>query len=68
MDIEVKPVCTTFEDYYAGFSKDSHPSFSVAPAIGRVHRRGGEATLLTITCDPKGQSGALKGDFVIKPS
>jgi hypothetical protein len=65
MEIEVKPVCMTFEDYYAAFSKESHPSFSVAPATGRMDRRGGESTMLTITCDPKGQSGTLTGDLVI---
>lgn len=27
--ILVNPVCMTFEDYYAGFSADSHPAFSV---------------------------------------
>lgn len=65
LDIEVKPVCMTFEDYYAAFSKDSHPSFSVTPTTGRMDRRGGEPTLLTIKCDPQGQSGALTGDLVI---
>ena len=55
----------TFEDYYAAFSRDSHPSFSVAPATGRMDRRGGEPTILNIFCDPKGQSGEFKGNLVI---
>ncbi|CAJ1953692.1 unnamed protein product [Cylindrotheca closterium] len=65
MTIEVKPVCMTFEDYYAAFSKDSHPSLSVSPAVGRMDRRGGETTLLDITCAPNGVAGNLEGDLVI---
>lgn len=65
MTIEVKPVCMTFEDYFAAFSKDSHPSLSVSPAIGRMDRRGGETTLLDITCTPNGIAGNLEGDLVI---
>jgi hypothetical protein len=65
LDIMVKPVCMTFEDYYAGFSPDSHPAFSVAPVTGRMDRRGGEASPMTIICDPKGQSGTLTGSLVI---
>mmetsp|Transcript_21738 Transcript_21738/g.53709 ORF Transcript_21738/g.53709 Transcript_21738/m.53709 type:complete len:150 (-) Transcript_21738:5104-5553(-) len=65
MTIEVKPVCMTFEDYYAAFSKDSHPSLSVSPSIGRMDRRGGETTLLDITCTPNGVAGNLEGDLVI---
>jgi hypothetical protein len=65
LTIAVAPVCMTFEDYYAAFSADSHPSLSVKPAIGRMDRRGGEATELTVVCDPKGASGLLQGDLVI---
>lgn len=61
----VAPVCMTFEDYYAAFTKDSHPSLSVSPAVGRMDRRGGEPTELTITCDPRGQAGTFSGDLVI---
>ena len=55
----------TFEDYFAAFSKDSHPSFSVSPATGRMDRRGGEKTEMTIKCDPGGKSGEFTGDLVI---
>ena len=65
MDIQVKPVCMTFEDYYAAFAPGSHPSLSVAPATGRMDRRGGEATSLTIFCNPNGQAGTFTGDLVI---
>lgn len=65
MDIEVKPVCMTFEDYYAGFSADSFPGFSVSPATGRMDRRGGEPTLLTIKVVPQGASGDLVGNLVV---
>lgn len=63
--IEVKPVCMTFEDYFAAFSPNSHPSLSVSPQTGRMDRRGGESTFLKIKCDPKGQAGQFEGDLVI---
>lgn len=63
--LSVKPVCMTFEDYFAGFSKDSHPSFSVQPETGRMDRRGGEVTELTVKCEPNGQAGTFEGDLVI---
>ena len=63
--LSVKPVCMGFEDYYAAFTPDSHPSFSVSPCAGRMDRRGGEPTELVITCVPKGQSGTWTGNLVI---
>jgi len=54
-----------FEDFYAAFSPGSHPTLSVAPAIGRMDRRGGEPSRFTIKCDPKGQAGQFEGDLVI---
>jgi hypothetical protein len=65
LTIPVKPVCMTFEDFYAAFSKDSHPSLSVSPVTGRMDRRGGEITELTVFCDPKGQAGEFVGNLVI---
>jgi len=61
----IKPVCMTFEDYYAHFSADSHPSFSVSPPTGRMDRRGGEMTELMLNCDPKGHAGTFTADLVI---
>jgi hypothetical protein len=55
----------TFEDYYASFSKDSHPSLTVSPSTGRMDRRKGDPTVMLITCIPNGNSGALTGDLVI---
>ncbi|GKZ00678.1 hypothetical protein MPSEU_001019900 [Mayamaea pseudoterrestris] len=63
--LEVAPVCMTFEDYFAAFSPDSHPSFSVAPVTGRMDRRGGEKTVLSVTCNPNGQAGEFAGNLVI---
>ena len=63
--VQVKPVCMTFEDYFAAFSPDSHPSFSVGPATGRMDRRGGEVTTLYVKCEPQGASGTLTGNLVI---
>jgi hypothetical protein len=63
--LSVKPVCMTYEDYYASFTPDSHRSFSVKPVTGRMDRRGGETTDLIIRCDPMGQAGIFKGDLVI---
>ncbi|KAI2489455.1 hypothetical protein MHU86_25129 [Fragilaria crotonensis] len=64
-DVAVKPVCMTFEDYFAAFSPDSHPSLSVSPAIGRMDRRGGEPTIMSVRCEPLGASGKLEGNLVI---
>lgn len=64
-ELSVAPVCMGFEDYYAGFSADSHPSFSVSPCAGRMDRRGGQPTELTVFCEPKGQAGDFTGDLVI---
>ena len=65
MEISVAPVCMTFEDFYAAFAPNSHPSFSVTPATGRMDRRGGEPTLMVVKCDPRGQAGEFEGDLVI---
>lgn len=61
----VQPVCMGFEDYFAAFSSDSHPSFSVSPQFGRMDRRGGEATELIVKCNPGGQGGTFTGDLVV---
>jgi len=63
--LSVKPVCMGFEDYYAAFTADSHPSFSVNPCAGRMDRRGGEPTELVVTCQPGGKSGTWTGNLVI---
>ena len=65
MTIEVPPVCMTFEDYFAGFSADSDPCFSVSPATGRMDRRGGEPTVLDVRCEPNGKAGDLTANLVI---
>jgi hypothetical protein len=31
LDIKVTPVMMTYEEFYCGFTTDSHPSFSVSP-------------------------------------
>ena len=36
--LSVPPVCMGFEDFYAAFSSDSHPTFSVEPCAGRMDR------------------------------
>lgn len=65
LTIEVKPVCMTFEDYFAAFSTDSHPCFSVSPATGRMDRRGGEPTMMKVRCEPNGKAGEFVGNLVI---
>jgi hypothetical protein len=65
IQIDVPPVCMTFEDYYAAFADGAHPSLSVSPVTGRMDRRGGEPTIMTIACDPNGQAGKFVGTLVI---
>jgi len=64
-EIMVPPICMTFEDYYAGFAKGSHPSLSVRPVTGRMDRKGGEPTPLEIVCEPNGQGGTFYGALII---
>jgi len=63
--LSVKPVCMGFEDYYASFTADSHPSFSATPVAGRMDRRGGDPTELEIKCEPAGKAGTFVGNLVI---
>ena len=63
--LSVKPVCMTFEDYFAAFTADSHPSLSVTPCTGRMDRRGGDITELVVTCQPNGKAGSFVGQLVI---
>ncbi len=65
LQISVQSPCMTFEDYYAAFSPQSHPSLSVSPSAGRMDRRQGDPTVLEISCIPNGASGTLTGDLVI---
>ena len=55
----------TYEDYFAAFAPGSHPSLSVAPATGRMDRRGGETSPMAVICTPAGASGELVGALVI---
>ena len=61
LNIDVKPVCMTFEDFYCGFTADSHPAFSVSPAKGTMERRNGPPTPITVHVDPQGASGEIVG-------
>eukprot|EP00558_Chaetoceros_sp_UNC1202_P011490 CAMPEP_0197238202 /NCGR_PEP_ID=MMETSP1429-20130617/4751_1 /TAXON_ID=49237 /ORGANISM="Chaetoceros sp., Strain UNC1202" /LENGTH=224 /DNA_ID=CAMNT_0042697307 /DNA_START=29 /DNA_END=703 /DNA_ORIENTATION=+ len=63
--IEIKPFCMGFEDYFAAFTSTSHPTLKVSPCAGRMDRRGGESTFLTIACEPNGKAGMFEGDLVI---
>ncbi|KAJ8601804.1 hypothetical protein CTAYLR_007477 [Chrysophaeum taylorii] len=60
-DVFIKPVCMAYEDFYAGFTADSASCFSVEPTEGRMDRRGGEPTMLTIECKPDGKPGSKLG-------
>ena len=65
MAIEVAPFCMGFEDYFAAFSPDSASGFSVTPVTGRMDRRGGEKTVLSVSFAPNGKSGEFVGNLVI---
>ena len=60
LKIDVRPVAMTFEEFYVGFTPDSHPAFSVTPTEGRMERRNGPPTELTVTCNPEGKTGELE--------
>ena len=61
--LEIKPYCMGYEDYFAGFTDGSHPAWSVTPNVGRMDRRGGESTILQVTCDPRGHAVPASGAF-----
>jgi hypothetical protein len=64
-ELEIRPFCMSFEDYYAAFAPGSHPSLKVSPCAGRMDRRGGESTFLVISCTPGGQAGTFTGNLVV---
>lgn len=61
LQIDVAPVCMTFQDFFVGFTPDSDPSFSVTPTTGSTERRNGPPTTLTVNCNPRGKTGELVG-------
>jgi len=58
--IPVTPVCMTFEDFYVGFTEDSHPAFTCTPTEGKMERRKGPPTEVTVRVKPTGRTGAPK--------
>lgn len=61
LDIPIKPVAMTFEPFYAGFTKDSHPAFTCTPTDGKMERRNGDHTIVTVNCNPGNAKGELVG-------
>jgi hypothetical protein len=60
--INVDPVAMAFEDYYCGFTADSHPAFFVSNnGFGKMERRNGAPTAVEVTADPQGAQGELVG-------
>lgn len=62
IDVVVTPDSMSYEEYYAGFS-DAPAWVTVSPNIGKLDRRGGEPTTLTISAVPKGES--FSGDVTL---
>ena len=62
LSIDVAPVAMAFEDFYCGFTADSHPSFRVTQnSFGKMSRRNGAPTRVEVTVDPNGIKGELVG-------
>jgi len=61
LKIDVRPVCMTFEEFYCGFTADSHPAFSVTPTEGKMERRNGPPTSVTVKVNPSGRAGTFEG-------
>lgn len=59
--VPIKPVCMAYEDFYAGWTDDTPPNFSVTPTAGRMDRRGGEPSVFDIEIKPDGQVGTKTG-------
>ncbi|GMH57238.1 hypothetical protein TL16_g02329 [Triparma laevis f. inornata] len=64
-NIDIKPFCMGFEDFFAGWAEGSHPSLSIGPDHGRMDRRGGDITTLTVHCNPQGKAGVFEGTLVV---
>lgn len=65
--IDVKPFAMTYEDFFVGFTADSDKAFSVTPTSGKMERRGGDLTHLTVMCDPGPRLGELVGYLCFIP-
>lgn len=65
MEFDIEPVCMTFEDYYAGFTADSDPCFTVEPAFGRMDRKNGEVTTLKVMCKPDGPARDISATLCV---
>lgn len=62
LTIDVEPVAMAYEDFYCGFTADSHPAFRVTQnSFGKMERRNGTPTTVEVTCDPEGLQGELVG-------
>lgn len=61
LEFEVPPVAMTFEEFYAGFTPDSSPAFSIKPTAGQMDRRNGAPTKFVVSCNPNGVGGIHVG-------
>lgn len=59
--VSVRPVMMTYEEFYCGFTSDSHQAFTVSPNSGKMEKRGGANTDVTVTVTPNGRAGELVG-------
>ena len=60
--IDIEPMMNTYQDYFFGFTADSHASFTIdhdrsSPIEGTMGRRGGEPLTVVVKCDTNGQVG-----------
>jgi len=60
--IDIEPMMNTFQEYFFGFTADSHASFSIdhdrsSPIEGTMGRRGNEPLTIIVKCDTNGQVG-----------
>ena len=53
----MRPVAMTFEEFYCGFTSDSHGSFTVTPTEGKMVRAA--ASQPPATADPRPRHGAF---------
>jgi len=61
--VSVTPDSMTIEDFYAGFA-DAPEWISVSPNAGRLDRKGGEPTVLTVTANPP-EGASYDGDITL---
>eukprot|EP00640_Fibrocapsa_japonica_P001537 CAMPEP_0113935920 /NCGR_PEP_ID=MMETSP1339-20121228/2941_1 /TAXON_ID=94617 /ORGANISM="Fibrocapsa japonica" /LENGTH=383 /DNA_ID=CAMNT_0000938215 /DNA_START=61 /DNA_END=1212 /DNA_ORIENTATION=+ /assembly_acc=CAM_ASM_000762 len=65
IDVELKNIVMTYQDYRAAFTPDTSPNFDVQNGVGTMEKRGGAPTMLQIGYTAAGVSAEEVGTLVV---